>query len=201
MDEKLIPEEIFLYIMQYLDPIDCMSFALSSVSKRFSTFYLRRQRYWSAMAFLSCLMNFIGILCSKWELRYCFGVNPDLCIEYLTSRPVSAKVVSLDLNHCFWLTSHTLLSSLVQLRNITELRLIDSPLNITHVPDIGKYCPKIVRLSITVVERTWAEFLAKFVAAQIDNFKEVFGNLTWLKLHILDANSPNIWLLIFRVLR
>ncbi len=47
MDEKQTPDDVLLYITQFIKPIDCMAFAVARVSRRFNAFFLRRQRYYN----------------------------------------------------------------------------------------------------------------------------------------------------------
>ncbi len=128
-------------------------------------------------------------------------MNPELCVRYLSSPSTSSNITSINLSHCFWVPSSILLASLSRLRNLNELHLTDTKLNLTHIQNVIQHCPKIVTLSISVIEKTWSEFMAKMMGVNFKQIEESFKRLTCLKLHVLDASSPEIWLLIFRILR
>lgn len=136
----------------------------------------------------------------SWNLPKCYSASPNLCLSYLSSASVSSHITELDFSHCFWLPSATLINSLTPLKNLTDLNIADTKLNVTQLPEIFKHCPQIVRLSVDVVERTWTELVAKIFGINWNHLKNGFKTLQSLRLYILDVAFPDTWLLILRLL-
>ena len=84
---------------------------------------------------------------------------------------------------------------------LEDLNLIDTRLNLTHLPEVFKCCPKIVRLSVDVEQRTWTDLMAKMIDVDWKTLKRGFKKLTSLNLCVVDVSFPDTWLLIFRILR
>lgn len=136
-----------------------------------------------------------------WKLSRCFSLKSNICQRFFSSSLVSHTVQKLDLSFCFWLSEASLvLGCLSQLKNLTELNVIDTELSLSSIIlHVMPKCKCLVKLSVKISEPTWEDFHFKLHGFS-ESYKENFQKLTDLKFHILDSSSPYIWLLIFNVL-
>ena len=88
--------------------------------------------------------------------------------------------------------------------NLLELSVQDTEIRLGHLPQIFEACPKLVKLSFTLLEDKLDQFEKGMEKKALDLLKQGFGNLTSLKIYTLPANNSHcvkLWLAIFGVLK
>jgi len=114
------------------------------------------------------------------------------------------SITTLDAGHTYWLPPEVLLHSIVQMTHLEELCVHDTQISLSHLPEIFKNCPKLVKLTFTLKEETVNEDeLKKNTLTQL---KKGFAQLTNLKIFIFSPDDGNrrslqSWLNLFQVLK
>ena len=103
----------------------------------------------------------------------------------------------LNLSHCYWVPQYLLIEATSSMRELEELYIHDTKLDVIHLSQIFKNCPKISKLSMSVANASWKRFKLSR-NPPLGALQKGFRQLTYLK--IVWFQEDQAWLLILRIL-
>ena len=118
---------------------------------------------------------------------------------------ITASVLTLfDASHCYWLPADTLVTAIIQMTNLEELKVEDTKISLGHLPQVFQACQKISQLGFTLTEKNLDKYQKDVMnKVSLDWMKQGFSRLTRLKIFAfaLDENCyENSWLVTLGVL-
>ena len=138
----------------------------------------------------------------QWILSRCYSLIPLRCKHFFAQHNFKRDVKVIDLSHCYWFSTSTIISSLINFNNLEELHVNDTKTSLTSIGKIFEKCHSIKKLSIDVKENNWSEYLdtTQRLRSGDKALKEGIKKLISLRL-CFKGNSCGVWHLIFQVLR
>ncbi len=155
-----------------------------------------------------CLPFFRELIISQ-----CFFLKPFSWISFFQQHVDPSAVTVFDASHCYWLRAELLNGSIIRMNNLEELRIQDTKVALHHLPRVFEACPKIVKLSFTLLVRNTLDprntldlyyRTHGMEKTSTDNMEKGFRKLTHLKIftfNLSDKYLSDFWPATFGVLR
>lgn len=118
---------------------------------------------------------------------------------------LASTITVFDASHCYWLPAQLLYKTISKMENLEEIIVHDTKISLVHLPDVFKACPKVVKLSFTLTEKT-LDLYKEGVMEQdkLNWMRQGFGRLTHLKIfsfNLSDDYCCDSWPVTLGVLR
>lgn len=101
-----------------------------------------------------------------------------------------SSVTVFDCSSCYWIPAQALCSNIVEMPNLTELKIQDTKISLDNLPRLFKACKKIVKLSLSLAEKNLDQYLNNKVADESLGWMENgFARVTHLEIFTCMAPS------------
>ena len=137
------------------------------------------------------------------KISRCYSINPDNWLLFFRQHVNPSSVTTFDASHVYWLPADLLCSYIMQMTNLEELCVQDTQINLTHLARIYEACPKLVKLSFSLLEDT-LDCYDTDGGLEEATVSQGFAKLTHLKIYTFSLDKKccvESWLVTFGVLK
>ena len=137
--------------------------------------------------------------CRRLSISKCFFLTADVWKRYWLEWINFSSITTFNPSHCYWLPAELLCETISSMSNLEELLVHDTKIELKHLSQLFKTCPKITRLSISLTEEQLSMY-----GDDYESVPALFKQLVSLDIFTFALNDKyyiDSWLAIFNILR